>query len=404
MTKFLGPFFSKPLLSKEVDPDFSMFLELESVFSKIPPNATIRVAVYMWNQDDGINKKGFRNKWKDVPGNPKSLTNTFLDRAKQGDCKIILDNYITEYHKNTLISLSDAIGEQNLIIDPRTGVNDPEYRRELFENEEKATSGYMHDKFFLISELEGLGKYAIIQTTANINVTQCHQFNNTIVIYDNEELYNKYLLHWNNLHSNIIARKSGQFLEKNPNIFKDEPVDFKDKVSAFFFPRYECPIEKELERVLERDENAQIDVCMAYLTRYGFKKLLRRLNKRHRVRILISEEDQNDSTLSYFVERWNVPAKIIENRKYNQEIYVDENGDERIRDNWQARMHHKFVLIKEIKKRIVWTGSYNITYPGLNLNDEAILRIEDPYVYKSYLKTFNMLWQPSKLKEIKLLQ
>jgi phosphatidylserine/phosphatidylglycerophosphate/cardiolipin synthase-like enzyme len=143
---------------------------------------------------------------------------------------------------------------------------------------------------------------------------------------------------------------------------------------------------------------------MAYLTRYGFKKLLRRLNKRHRVRILISEEDQNDSTLSYFVERWNVPAKIIENRKYNQEIYVDENGDERIRDNWQARMHHKFVLIKEIKKRIVWTGSYNITYPGLNLNDEAILRIEDPYVYKSYLKTFNMLWQPSKLKEIKLLQ
>lgn len=404
MAKFLGPFFSKPILNKEVEPDFSMFYELEKLFSKIPQNATIRIAIYMWNNDDGLNKKGYRHKWKDIPGNPKLVTDQFLTRAKHCDCQIILDNYISQYHQKTLNFLRDELGKDNLIVDTRTGVNDPEFRRELHEKKKRAKIGYMHDKFILISELDGIGKNVVIQTTANINITQCHQFNNTVVVYDDADLYNKYVKHWENLKNNILIRQKNILQDidvpMESNIFANLPFDFTKQANVFFFPRKDCPIEAELRRLLEVDYRCKIDVCVAYLTRSRLRSLLKKLSNQHKIRVILSEEDQNEYTIGSF-QTANIPTKIVWNKKYNKEPEEDENGQKRIFDNWRARMHHKFLLINDDNRKIVWTGSYNFTHPGLKLNDEAILRIEDKQVYRTYRKIFNMLWTPvSSMKKV----
>jgi phosphatidylserine/phosphatidylglycerophosphate/cardiolipin synthase-like enzyme len=49
---------------------------------------------------------------------------------------------------------------------------------------------------------------------------------------------------------------------------------------------------------------------------------------------------------------------------------------------------------------MVWVGSYNFTHPGLRLNDETVLRINDPGVYDAYKMNFESLWRPGKPKKI----
>lgn len=438
MTKFLGPYFIKPILREQVYPDFSMFEELEKIFSKITPNAIIRGALYMWNKDTGLSDPGYKEKWKDVPGNPLFVTDAFLLSSKNCDSKIILDNYSAQNHTKTLNYLTISLGEENIIIDPRVGVNDPECRRELASKKLMSKIGYMHDKFFIISEVSGIGKWVIIQLTANINITQCHQFNNMIVAYDDELLFNQYLKHWNDLKNNIESRikeldkasistiqeKVAVSIQEKEALYKtvsriqgketllkavsrthrEEVLDKtvyseKKDTSVFFFPRKSCPILNCLNKILQNKINSRvkIDVAMAYLTQYKFRNVILKLKKQDcKIRILLSEEYQNKISTIDFLETNKIPFKIISNHRYNQKIMIDENGDRRIADNWRARMHHKFILIEDDHSKITWTGSYNLTIPGLNLNDETVLKIYDINVFRRYKKMFNMLWEPKR--------
>lgn len=383
MTKFLGPYFIKPILREQVYPDFSMFEELENIFSKITPNAIIRGALYMWNKDTGLNISKYREKWKDVPGNPLFVTDAFLSSSKNCDCKVILDNYSAQNHTKTLNYLIADLGEENIIIDPRVGANDPEYRRELASKQQTATMGYMHDKFFIISEVSGIGKWVIIQLTANINITQCHQFNNMIVVYDNEILFNQYLRHWNGLKSRIQEKETLELNETGET----------DETSAFFFPRKSCPILNDLKKI-QINSRTKIDIAMAYLTQSSFRKELVKLKKNGcKIRVLLSEEYQNERSTVDFLKTNKIPVRIISNHRYNQKAMKDEKGKERISDNWKARMHHKFILIENDRTKITWTGSYNLTVPGLRLNDETVLKIYDDQVFRRYKKMFNMLWK-----------
>jgi HKD family nuclease len=384
MTKFLGPYFIKPILREQVYPDFSMFEELEKIFSKITPNAIIRGALYMWNKDTGLNISKYREKWKDVSGNPLFVTDAFLSSSKNCDSKIILDNYSAQNHTKTLNYLTMGLGEENIIIDPRVGANDPEHRRELAEKQQMATVGYMHDKFFIISEVSGVGKWVIIQLTANINITQCHQFNNMLIVYDDEILFNQYLKHWNNLKSRIQGK---EILELN------EEEEIKEVTSVFFFPRKSCPILNVLKKI-KINSRVKIDIAMAYLTQPSFRKELVKLKKQgSKIRVLLSEEYQNERSTVDFLKKNKIPVRVISNHGYNQKIMKDEKGKKRIADNWKARMHHKFILIENEHSKTTWTGSYNLTIPGLKLNDETVLKIYDDQVFRRYKKMFNMLWK-----------
>lgn len=384
MVKFLGPFFSNPILKEEVVPDFSIFEALEKLFSNIVPGSFVRGAIYMWNQE-------VRKELSNTPGSPLKITETFLKKTCTCDVQLILDNYVLEFFQKTLKHLS-IIGNDNLFVDPRRGINDPEVRRKMCVKKKIATTGYMHDKFFLISEIAGLGKHVIIQMTANINITQCYQFNNMLVMYDDESLFEKYRTHWENLKSNILKRIN----KEEVKILNNGSLDLNEETSVFFFPRKTCPIEQELKILLDQDDRAKIDITMAYLTRKKFVGLLTQLKLlRKKIRIILSEEEQNVGTVKS-LKKAGIKVKIIKNKKYNSKNYIMEGGVKITKDNWQARMHHKFVLIMNEDKKITWTGSYNITYPGVRLNDESVVRLTDPQIYRQYMKIFNRLWKDKK--------
>jgi phosphatidylserine/phosphatidylglycerophosphate/cardiolipin synthase-like enzyme len=159
-------------------------------------------------------------------------------------------------------------------------------------------------------------------------------------------------------------------------------------------PRDKCPIEAEISSILkDAGERTRVDIAMAYLTRPRIRKLILKLKeKRCRVRILLSDEYQNRKTTVPMLTGGKVPLKVIENEHYNKEIYWL-GGEKQCRDNWRGRMHHKFVLIEHDQNQIVWTGSYNLTHPGLRYNDETVLRINDAGTYRRYKHQFEVLFK-----------
>lgn len=52
------------------------------------------------------------------------------------------------------------------------------------------------------------------------------------------------------------------------------------------------------------------------------------------------------------------------------------------------------------RRREVWTGSQNLSRPGLRRNDETLLRIVDEYVYNEFVDDWERVYQQAKLAEI----
>jgi len=58
-------------------------------------------------------------------------------------------------------------------------------------------------------------------------------------------------------------------------------------------------------------------------------------------------------------------------------------------DNKKGLMHHKFAIID---KKILWTGSYNLTYNGYKKNNNNAIKIISPELSALYLKEFNEMF------------
>jgi hypothetical protein len=214
--KLLGPYCSRPQFSvRNVKADPSLFGRLGDLFNRITPDSTIRGAMYMWGD---INKFGIeQEQWGDK--SPKAITDVFIEKAKHADTRLIFDNYNDQYHAKTIQRFQQEFGLNNIIVDTRQESGDPKIRRKLAAAQAGLQIGYMHDKFLLFTELEGIGKYVIVQMTANINITQYFQFNNILILYDNPELFGHYLEHWRVLKMAITKRRMRK--RANPMVFND---------------------------------------------------------------------------------------------------------------------------------------------------------------------------------------
>jgi phosphatidylserine/phosphatidylglycerophosphate/cardiolipin synthase-like enzyme len=342
---------------------------------------------------------GKRPPFVEEPGNPIELTDEFVAWARDSDVKIILDQYSEEHHTYTVNRFRENFGVRNVILDNRTSTNNPEERLKLWLKEERATEGYMHDKFLLFSELEGIGKYVIVQMTANINYTQYHQYNNAIILYDNVELFNMYLKHWEDLKYGIKRRSFEGWSIPKPHFMGGR----FEQHEVFFFPRKKCPVETMLKELAKQDslKGTKIDIAMSFLTRTPFPKIFSNLKRAGcELRVIMSEEHQNRNSIDKFKKK-HIDYQIIWNKRYNEPDYFDKVAKKKIMpDNWRRRMHHKYILIDHRGQKMVWVGSYNFTHPGLRLNDETVLRINDPGVYDAYKMNFESLWRPGKPKKI----
>jgi HKD family nuclease len=380
----------------KVKADPTIFTHLGDLFNRITKNSIIRGALYMWSDTSkfGIDQ----STWGD--SSPEAITNVFMDKAKDTDTMLIFDNYNDQYHAGTMGRFQETFGVKNIILDTRQESGDPKIRRNLAAAKAGINVGYMHDKFLLFTELEGIGKYVIVQMTANINLTQYFQFNNMLVLYDNPVLFGHYLEHWRNLKACITKRRMRR--RANPIPTNDlqaiNEYDMEDP-SIFFYPRSNCPVAAELKAMIPDAKDIEIYVAMGYFTRGGMLGLLRKHKEGGaKIKLVLGDELQNYKT-EEILKNDDFDFHVIKNQDYNSKrsykVPCWEEGKfiDVPWDNWNGRMHHKYLLIKHKNRKITWTGSYNYTYPGLKLNDETVLRLEDENVFDQYKKEFDWLHQ-----------
>ena len=84
-------------------------------------------------------------------------------------------------------------------------------------------------------------------------------------------------------------------------------------------------------------------------------------------------------------------GKILD--KGSDIISLDERGIDIRIDSDRSLMHHKFVIIDNIK---LLTGSYNWTRTGSDINNENILVTTNKKIAKAYKKEFKRLWKEMK--------
>lgn len=383
MTKFIGPYFAKG----GEQPDFTLFNVFMDLFSRIPKNSKVRGAMYMWN---------FKHT-DPVPRihkspTPEEVTEQFLNYAVEADTHLILDAFSAKNHKFTVDYIVEKLGDGKVTIDNRFLNNDPYIREKVKKHNNWAkmqrakgrkvalmphpNEGYMHEKFFCFSELEGIGKHVVLQCSTHVNETQYYQWNDMIGIYDNVPLYEKYMAHWEDLRFNIPHQKKSRWGDEKKdteNTLANDPLDTESKVSAYFFPRKVHPVKTELRgRIFpEANENTEVLAAASFFTLKDWLNLFNDLSdKGAKVRVVVAEEPANYPTL----------------RELNCEYCVVRN-----RSAPWGRMHHKYCLIKTPDRAIVWTGSPNLT-KSIYRCDESLVRIDDPQVHTEYRAAFNVLW------------
>ena len=62
----------------------------------------------------------------------------------------------------------------------------------------------------------------------------------------------------------------------------------------------------------------------------------------------------------------------------------------------KAGLHSKYLLINGVydgasRKKLVFTGSHNYTYPALRANDETLLKIDNAALYDQYKANHDQL-------------
>ncbi len=401
--KFLGPYFSYPEV-QTVDKkttykaSFEVFERIHDLFKNIKPNSVVRGAAYMW----GSHTPKY---WEGHEHTPIVIADTLIKKSTVADVQMVLDNYSAENHKESVDELQEAIGD-NLTIDNRKGANDPDARtlyqqlklgggkfnlkrqpknhKRMFANlarlKKDMKKGYMHDKFFLFSDLSHIGSNTIMIGSANLNYTQYFQYNDILVVQGSEALYKQFQIHWKNIKFAIQNRlRGGEYVAKETQAYlvrsNEANIPSDPKVQAYFYPRRTCPLRQEMKRWAEEaDNDTTIHVAMSFFTQKSLANLLGKIHdKSARMRILLGNEPANVLTTSR-LHSYNIPTMTIKN------------------DDWKGRMHHKFVLYEKGDKTITWMGSYNFTHAALSKNDETIVRTEDKVVHKKYKDQFNKIW------------
>jgi len=110
----------------------------------------------------------------------------------------------------------------------------------------------------------------------------------------------------------------------------------------------------------------------------------------------ISDNPIADSILQCFSRGVNVriitdDGKILD--KGSDIISLDERGIDIRIDSDKSLMHHKFVIVDNVK---ILTGSYNWTRTGSDINNENILVTTNKKIAKAYKKEFKRLWKEMK--------
>lgn len=233
-----------------------------------------------------------------------------------------------------------------------------------------------HNKFILFSKLSTGAENVVAQSSSNLENEQLHDYNDLVIVKNDQGLFNGFLAYWENLKRNHVRIVP----------FHDAVGD--GNVVAKFFPRIITgdPVMQALKRVNCSLPNSHILVSEADINRLNFASLLRRLSDAGcDVKVITRLDPEMLSPIVGIPKRLGSHLMMIP--------FLEKNGDIALRNT----IHTKLILIdasidgSKEKRTLILTGSDNMDFFSLHTNDETILEIEDGALFNSYVKFWNRL-------------
>ncbi|MGS2591386.1 phospholipase D-like domain-containing protein [Streptomyces hebeiensis] len=252
------------------------------------------------------------------------------------------------------------------------------------------TGSINHNKFFLFSKA-GATEKVVFQTSANLTTTQRKRYyNNAVTVPDaGSGLYAAYRAYWGDL------RDKGSAGSGTDNYYLTQQ---SGPYKTYFFPRKETSgtydtnpgtdtVVSLLKNVDCADGATQIRIGMYAFTRVQVADKLVELKKAGcRVDVVHNGESGNIGTKVQSA----LTGKITTLSRCAG-TFVDSDGAAQA-----IGIHSKYMLIEGTylggtKRKLVFTGSHNYTFPNLRANDETLLKIDNAAVYDSYKANFESM-------------
>ncbi|MFJ6843510.1 phospholipase D-like domain-containing protein [Streptomyces griseoluteus] len=258
------------------------------------------------------------------------------------------------------------------------------------------TPSINHNKFLIYDAGDGASS-TVVQSSSNLTPSNYSKFwNDAMVVQNDQGVYQAYTAYFARLKAKDAA--GWAYLTPTPH----SPYTY------YFFPRpKDDPRPGDtIVNVLDNvgctyteggtTKHSTVRVGMYKITRQGVADKLRALrNAGCAVDIVYTQMDSADSTGS--AGTWE--ALHYSGGPAVRCVNFDDDGDE-AKEGTAAKptqrqiIHSKFLLIEGkygdgTGRKVMWTGSHNYSGPALTNNDEALLKIDDPGVYASYVTRYN---------------
>ncbi|MFD7324755.1 phosphatidylserine/phosphatidylglycerophosphate/cardiolipin synthase family protein [Streptomyces sp. NPDC059875] len=261
-----------------------------------------------------------------------------------------------------------------------------------------------HNKFLLFTETQGTAR-VVMQSSANLHIGRDGRlgWNNALVLAGNDAIYQAYDGYFDDLR----ARTS------NNNYYDTgRPPLASGNAKIHFFPRaatsdsvfYSDPSEDTVSTVLDHVQcygNSEVGTTDTHRTRirvsltaFARPYLASKLNEVDAAGCYVEvamtyTPPKDDGKYSHAEDSLNrLLAKT--SSAYGGVITKYYCGKDA---TW---IHDKFLLIEGKyynvpDRKIVWTGSHNLTTNSLRQSDETMLQLEDPAVHDAYVAQYNKL-------------
>ncbi len=289
----------------------------------------------------------------------------------------ILESLIRAKERGVKVRIILNNGETSEKVNERIkGTLEKEIEDFYYIENEITKKAIIHNKFILFSRIEapsGPISHVILQTSSNFQQKSTEKLQDMLLIKD-KYLYFSYLDFWYDI--KVLGKIN---MSESYNYFDMENAD--KNIKAFFFPK-------------RRDEEEYgNDVII---------KILDDITKPENARIRLAHG-------KWKKERDEVIYKLKDLVKdgAHVEIVTNKGLDENVRDELnktkasikyldpKTNLHTKFFLIdgefKDGNRKIVYTGSHNLTERSLRDNFEVLVEVDDVQIYREYLAYFEQL-------------
>ncbi|MFC6716390.1 phosphatidylserine/phosphatidylglycerophosphate/cardiolipin synthase family protein [Natrialbaceae archaeon GCM10025810] len=237
--------------------------------------------------------------------------------------------------------------------------------------------GIDHNKFLLAEELRDGTSKVVLQSSSNFTIAQRYRHNTSVVVRDDGDLYDAYRMYWDDM----VAG------ETDPNYNRTEETD---AATVYFSPRSDVDTHLEaLERVTpSRDATIRFVVSIWTPRRSAVVERIAELVEGGcTVEVILDEESR-----AIVPHLRRAGADVLE--------YPSTALGE-LTPGQSPNVHSKTMLVdadvdadgETKRRRLVYTGSQNLSEAGLCDNHEALLRIEDDDVYDQFVGDWERVYE-----------